>query len=95
MRNFNKVVFGDAISEKSARVRFSHIQNPSLMFLHRWMSFMRFPMAELCSITTPELKCLFAMVNRIKYTSVANIVDYFKNVHKILGPMSVPPWSFG
>jgi hypothetical protein len=27
------------------------------------------------------------MVNRIKYTPVADIVDYFKNVHKILGPI--------
>jgi hypothetical protein len=28
-----------------------------------------------------------AMVNRIKYTHVADIVDYFKNVHKMLGPI--------
>jgi hypothetical protein len=27
------------------------------------------------------------MVNRIKYTLVADIVDYFKNVHKISGPI--------
>jgi hypothetical protein len=87
MRNFNKVKFSDTISRKSARLRFSDIHNPSLRFLHRWMSFTLFPMAELHSITTPELKNMFAMVNRIKYTNVANIVDYFKNVHKMLGPI--------
>jgi hypothetical protein len=87
MRNFNKVEFSDAISEKSARLRFSDIHNPSLRFLHRWMSFTLFPMAELHSITTPELKCLFVMVNRINYTPIADIVDYFKNVHKISGPI--------
>jgi hypothetical protein len=65
MRNFNKVEFSDAISGKSARLKFSNIHNPSLRLLHRWMSFTLFPMAELCSITTPELKCLFAMINRI------------------------------
>jgi hypothetical protein len=27
------------------------------------------------------------MVNRIKYTLVADIVDYFKNVHKMSGPI--------
>jgi hypothetical protein len=27
------------------------------------------------------------MVNRIKYTPVADIVDYFKNVHKMSGPI--------
>jgi hypothetical protein len=30
---------------------------------------------------------MFAMVNRIKYTPVADIVDYFKNVHKMSGPI--------
>jgi hypothetical protein len=51
------------------------------------MSFTLIPMAELHSVTTPELKCPFAMVNRIKYTHVANIVDYFKNEHKMSGPI--------
>jgi hypothetical protein len=87
MRNFNKVEFSDAISGQSTRLRFNDIHNPSLRFLHRWMSFMLLPMVELHSITTPELKCLFAMVNRIKYTPVADIVDYFKNVHKMSGPI--------
>jgi hypothetical protein len=85
--NFNKVECSDAISEKSTRLWFSDIHNPSLWFLHRWMSFTLFPMAELRSVTTQELKCLFAMVNRIKYTPVADIVDYFKNVHKMSGPI--------
>jgi hypothetical protein len=44
-------------------------------------------MAELRSVATPELKCPFAMLNRIKYTPVADIVDYFKNVHKMSGPI--------
>jgi hypothetical protein len=52
MRNSNRFEFSDAISRKSARHRFSDIRNPSLKFLHRWMSFTLFPMAELCSLTT-------------------------------------------
>jgi hypothetical protein len=87
MRNFNKVEFSDAISRKSARLRFSDIHNPSLRFLHRWMSFTLFPMVELCSVTTPELKYLFTIVNRIKYTPVADIDDYFKNAHKMSRPI--------
>jgi hypothetical protein len=75
MRNFNKLEFSDAISRKSARLRFSDLCNPSLRFLLRWTSFTLFAMAELCSVTTPELKCLFDMVNRIKYTPTADIVD--------------------
>jgi hypothetical protein len=87
MRNFNKVEFCDAMTRKSARLRFSDIHNPSLRFLHRWMSFMLFPMAKLCSVSTPWLKCLFDMVKRIKYTPVADIVNYFQNVHKMSGPI--------
>jgi hypothetical protein len=68
MRNFNKVEFNDTISRKSTRLTFSDIHNPSLRFLHRWMSFTLFLMVELRFVTTAELKCLFAMVNRIKYT---------------------------
>jgi hypothetical protein len=44
-------------------------------------------MVELHSVATPELKCLFAMVNRIECTPLANIVDYFKNVHKMSRPI--------
>jgi hypothetical protein len=46
MRNFNKVEFSDAISGKSARLRFCDIHNPSLRFLHRWTSFTLFPYIE-------------------------------------------------
>jgi hypothetical protein len=87
MRNFNKVEFSDAKSGKSTRLRFSDIHNPSLRFLHRWMSFTLFPMAKLHSVATPELKCLFAMVNSIKYTPVDDFVDYFQNVQKMSGPI--------
>jgi hypothetical protein len=87
MRNFNKVDFSDAIFGKFTWLKFSDIHNPSIRFLHRWMSFTLFPMAEIHSVATLELKCLFAMVSRIKYTPIANIVDYFKNVHKMLGPI--------
>jgi hypothetical protein len=87
IRNFNEFEFSDAISGKFTALRFSDIHNPSLRYLHWWMSFTLFSMVELHSIATPELKCLFAMVNRIKYTSITDIVDYFKNVHKMSGPI--------
>jgi hypothetical protein len=51
------------------------------------MSFMLFPMVELSSVATPELKYLFAIINRIKYTLIADIVDYFENVHKMFAPI--------
>jgi hypothetical protein len=42
---------------------------------------------ELCFVTVIELKCLFAMVHRIKYTPVPGIVDYFKEICTLSGPI--------
>jgi hypothetical protein len=58
MRNIKKVEFSDAISGKSARLRFSDIHSPSLIFLHRWMSFTLLTIVEMCSVTTPKLKSI-------------------------------------
>jgi hypothetical protein len=41
-------------------------------------------MWELRSVTIIKLKCLFAMVHRIKYTPVPDIVDYFKEICTLL-----------
>jgi hypothetical protein len=60
MRKFNKVEFSDTISGKFTRLRFIDIHNPSLRFLHRWMSFMLFPTAELHSVATPEPFCCYS-----------------------------------
>jgi hypothetical protein len=87
IRNFNRLDFGNDISSKTARIRFIDIQNPSLRFLHRWLSFTLFPTRELHSVTITELKCLFAMVHRIKYTPVADIVDYFKEICTLSRPI--------
>jgi hypothetical protein len=87
MRNFYKVEFSVAISRKFTRLRFSDIHIPGQRFVHRLMLFTLFPTVKLHSVATPELKCLFAMVNRIKYTPIADIVDYFKNMHKMSGPI--------
>jgi hypothetical protein len=37
MRNFNYLDFCNDISDKTARIRFIDIQNPSLRFLHWWL----------------------------------------------------------
>jgi hypothetical protein len=87
MRNFNHLDFCNDISDKTTRIRFIDIQNPSLRFVHRWLSFTLFLMRELHSVTVAELKCLFAMVHRIKYIPVADIVDYFKEIRALFGPI--------
>jgi hypothetical protein len=58
------------------------------------MSFTLFPMAGLCYVTTLELKSLFVMVNRIKYTLVDDTLSTtLKMFLKCQNPLSVPLWS--
>jgi hypothetical protein len=76
INNFSRVEFCVEISEKSNRIRFSDIHNTTLIFFHRWMSFSLFPMRELHCITVAELKCLYGMVHKIRYSPVANIAAY-------------------
>jgi hypothetical protein len=85
MKNFSRVEFCDEILGKSGRIRFSDIHNPMRRFLHRWMSFTLFPMREPCYVTVAKFRCMFSMVRRIKYTPVADIVDYFKETCTLSG----------
>jgi hypothetical protein len=85
MKNFSAVEFCDEILGKSGRIRFSNIHNPTLNFLHRWLSFTLFPMRELCSITIAEFRCLYPMVRKIQYSPVTNIIDYFKEIRTLIG----------
>jgi hypothetical protein len=58
-----------------------------LRLLHRWLSFTLFPMRELRSVTVAEFRCLYAMVRKIWYSPVADIVDYFKEICTLTGPI--------
>jgi hypothetical protein len=48
---------------------------------------MLFPMKKLCFVTVAERKCLCAMVCKIQYPLVADIVDYFKEICTLVGPI--------
>jgi hypothetical protein len=44
-------------------------------------------MRELRSITVAKLKCLFALVHRIMYTPIEDVVNYFKEIRTLSGPI--------
>jgi hypothetical protein len=44
-------------------------------------------MRELRSIIIAELKCLYAMVHKVRYSPVADMVDYFKKICTLAGPI--------
>jgi hypothetical protein len=44
-------------------------------------------MRELCYFTIAELNFLYAMVHKIQSSPVADIVDYFKEMRTLAGPI--------
>jgi hypothetical protein len=44
-------------------------------------------MRELCSVTIAELKYLYAMVHKIRYSPLADIVKFFKDIRTLAGPI--------
>jgi len=87
MKNFDRVDLTERISDKINRIRFNDIQHPTPRFLHRWLSFTLFPTRELCFVTLSEQRCLYAMVHKVRYASVADIVDHFKEIRTLSGPI--------
>jgi hypothetical protein len=84
--NVSRVEFWVKISQKYGRIKFSDIHNPTVSFLHWSMSFTLFPMRELHSVTVAGLKCMYAIVHKIRYTLVADMVDYFKKIRTMARP---------
>jgi hypothetical protein len=73
--------------EKSTRIRFSDIHNPTLRFMHRWIAFTLFLTLELRSIMIIEFRYLYVMVRKIRYSLIADIVDYFNEIRTLIGPI--------
>jgi hypothetical protein len=48
---------------------------------------MLFPMRGLSYVTVAELKCLYAIVHKIRYSQVVDIVNYFKKIRTLAGPI--------
>jgi hypothetical protein len=71
----------------TTRIRFSDIHNPTLGFMHRWLPFTLFPTWELHSVTVAEFRSLYTMARKIRYSLVADIVDCFKEIRTLSGPI--------
>jgi hypothetical protein len=48
---------------------------------------MLFSMRELCSVNIAELRCLYAMMHKIRCSPVTDMVDYFKEICTLVGPI--------
>jgi hypothetical protein len=55
--------------------------------MYRWLSFTLFLTWKLHSITVAEFRSLYAMACKIRYSPVADIVDCFKEICTLSGPI--------
>ncbi|PUZ60532.1 hypothetical protein GQ55_4G138700 [Panicum hallii var. hallii] len=52
------------------------IHNPTLRLLAKWLSIVVHPRSDLRLYSSPELKCLFAMSHKIRFSPIMSMLAY-------------------
>jgi hypothetical protein len=73
---FHKESFLESITgtESSGGARCNDIQNSTLRLMHKWVAIRCFPREDVRIVRVDELRVLYAMVNRIKFSPVKFMV---------------------
>ena len=72
-RNFWEEICGEDVIVKYSITK---IHNPTLRFLACWISLIMFPHADARCATSEDLKCLYAMVKKLRYAPVLDMVQH-------------------
>ena len=77
-RRFNKAEFWESMttSHNSYILRPDEIHNPTLRFLHYWIAIILFPGNDVHSLSTKELRLLYAMNHRIRVSPTKLLVAF-------------------
>jgi hypothetical protein len=52
------------------------IHNPTLRFLDKWLAMVVHPRADLHLCSLPELQCLYAMANKIRFSPIRSMLAH-------------------
>jgi len=79
VEGFDKVDFWKEItdSDDSSLPRTNEIHNPTLCFMHRWISMTLYPRNDIRTVRIDEMKILYAMINRTHISRVICMIDYW------------------
>ena len=91
-RDFWEEIYGEGVSGKYSITK---IHNPTLRFLGRGVSLVVFPCAEAHCTTAEDLKCLYAMVMKIHFAPVLDIVKHWVGMVKNNTPITITAFVMG
>jgi hypothetical protein len=88
-RRFNKAEFWESMttSHNCSNPRPDEIHNPTLCFLHYWIALTLFPGNDVHSLSTEELRLLYAMNHKICVSPVKLLVAFWQGVFSRKGPI--------
>ena len=79
---YDRASWWDSISGEppSGKNSITAIHNPTLRFLAKWIAMVVHPRADIRLCLTADVDCLFAMVNKIKYSPVMTMVEVWQRM---------------
>ena len=88
-RNFNKLEFWHEITGENivgaSKPRTSHICNPTLRFLHKWIGITLFPRDDIRTVREINSRILYAMVHKIRISPVKAMVQHWISAPSRIG----------
>ena len=67
------------------------IHNPTLRFLAKWLAMVVHSCTDLHLCSLPELQCLYAMANKIRFSPVRSMLSHWQKMIMAKGPIDITP----
>ena len=65
------------------------IHNPTLRFLAKWLAMVVHPRTDLRLCSLPELQCLYAIANKIRFSPVRNMLAHWQKMISGRSPIDI------
>src|SRR6185312_13465349 len=69
------------------------IHNPTLRFLAKWLAMVVHSRTVLRLCSLPELQCLYAMVNKIRFSPIRSMLAHWQKMITGRSPIDITHWS--
>jgi len=81
-------ISNEPVSSKNSIVS---IHNPTLRFLAKWLAMVVHSRTDLRLCSLPELQCLYAMANKIRFSPVRSMLAHWQKMITAKGPIDITP----
>ena len=81
-------ISNEPVSSKNSIVS---IHNPTLRFLANWLAMVVHSCTDLCLCSLPELQCLYAMANKIRFSPIRSMLAHWQKMITGKSPIDITP----